>query len=133
MQHKSVNGKVLSGLVSLRKLKNILLQLQLFDVYRVPLESHLRYDNVVWGEPFPAPNSALCKNTRRAFSLTKSSNIKDAYNGNVLDVSELITFNREVITFKIINQLCPEGLRNKLIERSALSNYNYRNMKNLHV
>ena len=29
--------------------------------------------------------------------------------------------------------LCPEGLQNKFTKRSALSNYNTRNMKNLHV
>ena len=37
------------------------------------------------------------------------------------------------MTFKIVNQLCPEGLQNKFIERSALSKYNTRNMKDLHV
>ena len=38
-----------------------------------------------------------------------------------------------VVTFKIVNMLCPEGLQNKFRERSALSNYKTRNMKNLHV
>ena len=33
------------------------------------------------------------------------------------------------MTFKIVNQLCPEGLQNKFIERSSLSKYNTRNMK----
>ena len=37
------------------------------------------------------------------------------------------------MTFKIISQLCAEGLRNKFIERSALPKYNTRNMKDLHV
>ena len=37
------------------------------------------------------------------------------------------------MTFKIANQLCPESLQNKFIERSALSKYNTRNMKDLHV
>ena len=42
-------------------------------------------------------------------------------------------FDQAVMTFIIVNMLCPEGLQNKFIERSALSNYNTRNMKNLHV
>ena len=31
------------------------------------------------------------------------------------------------------NTLCPEGLQNKFRKRPAVSNYNTRNMKNLHV
>ena len=42
-------------------------------------------------------------------------------------------FARAVMTFKIVNMLCPEGLENKFIERSALSNYKTRDMKSLHV
>ena len=42
-------------------------------------------------------------------------------------------FDRAVMMFKIVNMLCPEGLQNKFIERSALSNYKTRNMKNLHI
>ena len=68
-----------------------------------------------------------------AFNLIESSKIRDAYNRNVLDVRELMIFDRAVMTFKIVNMLCPEGLQNKFTKRSALSNYNTRNMKNLHV
>ena len=42
-------------------------------------------------------------------------------------------FDRAVITFKIVNMLCPEGLQNKVIERSALSYYKTRNITNLYV
>ena len=56
-----------------------------------------------------------------------------AYNRNVLDVRELMLFDQAVMTFKIVNMLCPEDLQNIFIERSALSNYKRRNMKNLHV
>ena len=48
-QYKSVKGKVEGGLASLRKLKNILPQSQLLNVYQALVESHLRYANVVWG------------------------------------------------------------------------------------
>ena len=46
-QYKSVKGKVAGGLASLRKLKNILPQSQLLNVYQALVESHLRYANVV--------------------------------------------------------------------------------------
>ena len=131
-QYKSVKGKVVGDLAALRKLKNILPQSKLLDVYRALVESHLRYANVVWGALPSTKLSTLQKYQNRAFNLIESSKIKDAYNKNVLDVRELL-FDRAVMTFKIVNMLCPEGLQNKFIERSSLSNYKTRNMKNLHV
>ena len=123
----------MGGLVAFRKLKNILSQYKLLDVYRALVESHLRYANVAWGALPSTKLSTLQKYQNRAFNLIESSKIKDAYNRNVLDVRELMIFDRAVMTLKIVNMLCPEGLQNKFIERSAISNYNTRNMKNLHV
>ena len=42
-------------------------------------------------------------------------------------------FDRAVMTFNIVNLLCPEGLQNNFTERPALSNYNISNIENLHV
>ena len=42
-------SKIASGLASLKKLKNIISQSQLMEVYYALVESHLRYANVVWG------------------------------------------------------------------------------------
>ena len=121
----------MGGLASLRKLKAILPQSQLLDVYRALVQSHLRYANVVW-EALPNTKlSTLQKYQNRAFNLIESSKIKDAYNRNVLDVREVMVFDRAVMMFKIVNMLCPEGLQNKFTERSALSNNNTRNMQNL--
>ena len=44
-----------------------------------------------------------------------------------------MVFDRADMTFKTVDILCPEGLQNKFTKRSVLSNYNTRNMKNLHV
>ena len=46
-RYKCVKRKVVGGLASLMKLKNILPQSQLLDVCRALVESHLRYANVV--------------------------------------------------------------------------------------
>ena len=134
-QYKSVKGKVASGLASLRKLKNILPQSQLLNVYvyQALIESHLRYANVVWGALSITKLSTLQRYQDRAFDLIESSKIKDDYNKNILNVNQLMTFDRAVMTFTIVNQLFPESLQNKFIERSALSKYNTRNMKDLHV
>ncbi len=48
-QFNKVKGKVSGGLKSLKKLKNLIPQTQLDNVYRALVESHLRYANVIWG------------------------------------------------------------------------------------
>ena len=88
---------------------------------------------MVWGALSSTKLSTLQRYQDRAFDLIESSKIKDDYNKNILNVNQLMTFDRAVMTFKIVNQLCPESLQNKFIERSALSKYNTRNMKDLHV
>ena len=77
--------------------------------------------------------STLQKYQNRAFDLIESAKVKDAWNKNSLKVNQLMTYDRAVMTYKIVNQLCPEGLQNKFIERSAISKYNTRNSKDLHV
>ena len=50
-----------------------------------------------------------------------------------MNVSQLISFDRAVMTYEIVNQLCPEGLQNMFIERSVISKYNTRNRRDLHM
>ena len=49
VQYKKLKSKLKSGLSSILKLKNILPQTKLDQVYRALLESHLRYCNQIWG------------------------------------------------------------------------------------
>ena len=91
------------------------------------------YAKVVWGALSNTKLSNLQRYQDRALELIESSKIKNAYIKNILNVNQLLTFDRAVMTFKIVNKLCPEGLQNKFIERYALSKYNTRNMKDLHV
>ena len=48
-QYKSLQGKIKNALSSLQKLKNILPQSKLDQVYKALLESHLRYNDELWG------------------------------------------------------------------------------------
>ena len=50
-----------------------------------------------------------------------------------MNINQLMTFDRAVMTYNIVNQLCPAGLQNKFSERSVISKYNTRNRKDLHV
>ena len=58
---------------------------------------------------------------------------KLSWNEQYKSVKGKVAGDRAIMTFKIVNQLCPEGLRNKFIERPALSRYNTRNMKDIRV
>ena len=131
--YKSVKGKVVGGLASIRKLKNILPQSQLLNVYQALVESHLRYANVIWGTLSDTKISTLQKYQNRALDLIESSKMKDAWNKNLMNITQLTTFDRAVMTYKIFNQLCPEGLQNKFIKRSVISKYTTRNRRDLHV
>ena len=88
---------------------------------------------MVWGALSNTKLSTLQRYQDRAFDLIESSNIKDAYNKNILIINQLMAFDRAVMTFKIVSQLYPEGLLNKFLERSTLSIYNARNMKDLNL
>ena len=123
VQYKSVRGKLAGGLASLRKLKDILRQSQLLNVYQALVESHLRYANVVWVALSKTKLSTLQRYQDRTFDLIESSKIKDAYKKNIHNVNQIMTFDRAVMTFKIVYQLFPEGLQNKFIGRSAMSKY----------
>ena len=72
-QFRSVKGKIASGLASLKKLKNIISQSQLMEVYYALVESHLRYANVVWGSLSDTKMEALQRLQNRAFGVVESS------------------------------------------------------------
>ena len=132
-QYKSVKGKVVGGLASIRKLKNILPQSQLLNVYQALVESHLRYANVLWGALSDTKIGTYQKYQNRALDLIESSKVKDAWNKDLMNINQLMTFDRAVMTYKIVNQLCPAGLQNEFIERSVISQHNTRNRWDLHV
>ena len=48
-QYKTVHNRGRGGLQSLRRLKSILPQCSLSNVYRALLESHMWYTDVIWG------------------------------------------------------------------------------------
>ena len=102
-------------------------------MYQALVESHLKYANVIWGALSDTKISTLQKYQNRALDLIESSKVKDAWNKNLMNTSQLITFDRTVITYKIVNQLCPEGLQSKFIERSVISKYNTRIRRDLHM
>ena len=67
----------------------------------------------------------------RAHSIIENARIKDEWSANWLSVENLIRFDRSVMAYKILNKLSPESLWNKYQYRSAYSNYETRNCKDL--
>ena len=67
----------------------------------------------------------------RARTLMESSRLKDGWKCNWLSVSNLIKFDRAVMVYKILNGLCPENFKGRLVIRSQISSYRTRNQLDL--
>ena len=89
------------------------------------VESHLRYADVIWGSVSNSKMESLQRFQDRSISIIDTTRIKDDWSKNFLQVKKLITFDRSVMTYKIMNRLCPENLWNKFQRRSHYFNYSY--------
>ena len=127
-QYKFLLGKLASGLSSLKNLKDKLPQSNLCDVYRALFESH-----VIW-ESLSATNfHTLQRLQNRAISIIERAKIKDYWQNNVLNIETPIRFDRSVMVYKIVNNLCPESLWDMYEQRRNLSRYNTRNSRDLDI
>ena len=106
------------GLATLKKLKNVVPQSQLCNVYYALIESHLRYADVIWGNLSKTKLAALQRLQDRAYSIISSARIKDSWSTSWLNVENLFRYDRNVMTYKIMNRLCPETLWDKFQLRS---------------
>ena len=128
-----MKNKLKGGISSLRKLKDILPQRKLEQVYKALFESHLRYGDIVWNA---LSNTKLSKSQRlqiRARKLIENAKYKDGWNCNWLDVKSLISFDQGVMTYKILHGLCPDNLRHTFVERSMVSEHKTRNHRDLQI
>ena len=132
-QYKKLKNKIKIALSSLQKLRNILPQSKLDQVYRALLESHLRYSDELWGSLSNTKLDHLQRLQNRARTLIEGSRLKDGWTCNWLSVSNLIKFDRAIMIYKILNGQCPESLNGKLITRSQISKYQTRNQQDLDI
>ena len=122
-QYKSLTGKLAGGLSSLRKLKDVLPQSKLCDVYHARFESHIRYGNFVWGSISSSELQALQRLQNRALSIIERARFKDTWPKKWLSVVNLIRFDRCVMVYKIVNKQCPESLWNMFQQRCSISHH----------
>lgn len=122
-QYKRLKCKLKSGLSSLRKLKNILPQSKLDQVYRALFESHLRYGDELWGSQSTTKLEHIQRLQDRARTLIESPKSEDGW----ISVSSLIKYDRAIMICKMMNGLCPDSLRDRFRTRSEISSYSTRN------
>ena len=132
-QFKIVKSNICAGLASLKKLKNILPQSKLSSVYYTIVESHLCYADVIWGSLPARKIETLQRLQNRAQLIIETARVKDNWSCDWLNVSNLILFDKLVMTYKIINKLSPESLWDKFELRSVHSKYEPRNCYDLPI
>ena len=115
----------------LRKLRNILPQSKVCNVYQAVVESHLRYADVIWGSLLQTKLRTLQRLQNRAKKIIRNARHKDNWSENWMSVENLFRFDRSVMTYKILNKISPESLWDKFDQRSSHSTYATRNCKDL--
>ena len=132
-QYKGLKQKIKCGLSSIRKLTNILPQTKLEQVYRALVECHLRYGNELWGSLSDTKLDHLQHLQDRARTLIENAHSKDGWVCNWLSVLNLIKYYKAVMTYKILNNLCPGSLHGKFTMRSQISAYETRNCHDISI
>ena len=92
-QYKTVKNKLKGGISSLRKLKDILPQRKLEQVYKALFESHLRYCDIVWNTLSNTNLTNLQRLQIMARKLIENAKYKDGWNCNWRDVQFLVSFD----------------------------------------
>ena len=123
-QFKRVRSKIHTGLMSLQRLKSILPQGRLCCVYYGLVESHLRYGDVVWVSMNKSKIISLQRLQNRGCCIIENAKIKDSWSRSWLNVENITRCDRNIITYKTVNKLCPEKFFNKFLPRSSVSRYN---------
>ena len=111
----------------MRKLKNILPQSKLDQIYRALFESHLRYSDELWGSLSATKLEHLRRLQDWAQTLIESAKFEDGWIFKYLSVSNLIKYDRAIMTYKMMNGLCPDSFTGKFITKSEISSYSTRN------
>ena len=79
---------------------------------------------------FAGPNE---ETSHLAYSIISNARMKDSWSTSWLNVENLFRYDRNVMTYKIMNRLCPESLWDKFQPRSFHSTYNTRHCRDLQI
>ena len=88
---------------------------------------------MIWGSLPKRKIETLKSLQNRAHLIIENARIKDNWSCDWLNVNNLISFDRLVMTYKIKNRLSPESLWDKFELRSVHSKYATRNCHDLQI
>ena len=91
----------------------------------------MRYGDVVWGSLNKSKIIALQRLHNRVCCIIENAKIKD--NCFWLNVEDIIRYDRDSMTYKIMNKLYPEKSFNKFLPRSSVWKYNIRHCRDLEI
>ena len=97
------------------------------------MESHLRCGNLLSGHLSATKLNNLQKLQDRAMTLIQSVPIKDRIPSATLSVNELIKLDQAMMVHKILNEQCPEILKQNFTKRSRVSQYETRRANDLQI
>ena len=104
-QFRHTKGKMSVGLAAPNRLKNVIPQSQLCNVYYALIASHLRYTDVIWGSLSKTKIAALQRLQDRTCSIIRNARIKDSWSTSWLNVENLFRYDWDVMTYKIMKRL----------------------------
>ena len=96
-QFRRIRSKTNTVLMSLKRLKSILLQSQLCCVYYSLVESHLRFGDLVWDSLNKSKIIALELLQNRACCIIENAKIKDNWSRSWLNVKNIIHYDRDTM------------------------------------
>jgi len=132
-QFRHTKGKMSGCLAALKRLKDVILQFYLCNVYYALIESHLCYADAIWGSLSKTKIATLQRLQDRPCWIITNARIKDGWSTSWLNVENPFRYDRNVMTYKIMNSLCPENLWDKYQRRSFHSTYNTRQCEDVQI
>ena len=87
---------------------------------------------MIWGH-LPENLCPLQKIQNRAYCAIESAPIKDQLPYERLNIEKIITYNRAIMVYKILEKRCPENLKGKFVKRTQISKYETRRINNFQI
>ena len=129
---QSISKKIASGISALKRIRYCVPRETLIIVYNALIQPHFDYCSAVWDGCSKALADKLQKLQNRAARIITFSN----YDARTIDVFDSLgwvplhqqrTFSKAIMMFKTLNNLAPNYLTAKFIDRSKVNKYNLRN------
>lgn len=129
---QSISKKIASGISALKRIRYFVPRETLITVYNALIQPHFDYCSAVWDGCSKGLADKLQKLQNRAARIITFSN----YDARTIDIFNSLgwvplqqqrAFSKALIMFKTLNDLAPDYISSKFIDRSKVNKYNLRN------